>query len=302
MKDAVVDLRVLGPIDLMAPGGPDPEPLLRQPKRLALLVYLLLAGDPWVTREDLVGLLWPEGERDRGRTALRQALKYLREHLPDGVVLARGRRSLGVDSDVVRCDAVDFETRLDEDRLVDALDLYRGELLAGVSFEDEPVFATWLASERERLRARAAGAAWDLAALSEAGGRPAEAAFWAKRGLSYAGLSPTTAEHAMALLLRVGDARGALRVHRGLKGQGTTDAATAEGRTALAEMADRAERMADEPDGSATTRPQRVGGDRRSGSDRRRSSGGWDGAERRRGRDRRAGTDRRARIEGRTPG
>ena len=65
--------------------------VLRQPKRLALLLYLTLASPRGLQRRDrLLALFWPEQEESRARNALSQALHVLRRGLGEEVLVRRG--------------------------------------------------------------------------------------------------------------------------------------------------------------------------------------------------------------------
>ncbi len=76
--------------------------MLSQPKRLALLVFLLVEGDTRrIRRDELCALFWPELDQVRARANLRQALHFI-------------RRSLGVD---VFSEAVDEEVAFEPGRI-----------------------------------------------------------------------------------------------------------------------------------------------------------------------------------------
>ena len=79
----MIQLRLLGGVDLVDPDGRgELRSVLVQPKRLALLVYLALAGDRRFRRRDtLVALFWPELDAEHARGALRQSLRFLRGEL-----------------------------------------------------------------------------------------------------------------------------------------------------------------------------------------------------------------------------
>ena len=159
----MLEIQAFGPVDFLTDDG-DLDPVLRQPKRLALLLYLVLARPQRFQRRDvLLALFWPELDEFHARKALSQSLSYLRRHLPDSVLLTRGNDEVGVDLARLRCDVLAFEEALEERRWAAAVDLYRGELLEGLHVADAPGFQDWLDRERERLRERAAGAAWSLA-------------------------------------------------------------------------------------------------------------------------------------------
>jgi DNA-binding SARP family transcriptional activator/tetratricopeptide (TPR) repeat protein/TolB-like protein len=158
----MLEVHAFGPVDLR-PDNRDLASVLRQPKRLALLLYLVLARPQRFQRRDtLLALFWPELDEAHARKALSQSLSFLRRGLPESTLRVRGQEEVGLDPGMVRCDVIEFEQALAENRWADALELYRGELLTGFHVPDAPGFEAWLDLERERLRELAAGAAWSL--------------------------------------------------------------------------------------------------------------------------------------------
>ena len=156
----MIRLRLLGGIDLRDGDGREIRPLLAQPKRLALLAYLAAAYPRGAHRRDtLLGLFWPELDQEHGRNALSQALRVLRRALGDKALTSRGAEELAVDAELVWCDAAAFGEALGEERLEEALQLYRGDLLPSFFVEASSGFEEWLERERVRLRAQAAEAA-----------------------------------------------------------------------------------------------------------------------------------------------
>ena len=73
-----------------------------QPRRLALLALLAVAGERGVTRDALLGFLWPEADEERGRKALAQALYALRRDLGSDDALT-GVKDLRLNPDLVQC-------------------------------------------------------------------------------------------------------------------------------------------------------------------------------------------------------
>ena len=177
----MIRLRMLGGLDLTHPDGQgDAHAVLVQPKRLALLVYLALAGDRRFQRRDaVVGLFWPELDAEHARGALRQALRFLRGELGADVLINRGEEEVGVNRQVVECDTWDFDGACESRRWGEALALYRGDLLAGVYIADiSAEFEHWLEQERGRLRRRAASAASSAVEHAERAGDLVAAAPW----------------------------------------------------------------------------------------------------------------------------
>ena len=128
----------------------------------ALLARLALLPQRTHSREELVGLLWPDADAEAGRLNLRVALASLRRQMeppggPAGSIFITDRTSIRLHPRICTSDAAEFEKALREasrstdpahkrEKLEQALALYEGELLPG--FYDE-----WILDERERLQA-----------------------------------------------------------------------------------------------------------------------------------------------------
>jgi TolB-like protein/DNA-binding SARP family transcriptional activator/Flp pilus assembly protein TadD len=208
----MIELHLLGSVDLKGSEGETLLSALAQPKRMALLAYLAAAHPNGCHRRDkLLGLFWPESDQEHGRGALRKTVFRLRRSLGEEVIVSRGDEDLGLAEGAVWCDAVAFEGALEAGRLEEALDLYRGDLLDGFFLSEAPEFDRWLESERERLRSRAAEAAWRLAERSEAVGSGVQAATWAKKAVSFAPDDEGTLRRLLELLDRVGDRAAAVK-------------------------------------------------------------------------------------------
>src|SRR5213594_1462516 len=206
----VVELRILGGLNLLGAGGRELSSVLAQPKRVALLAYLAAATPRRLHRRDsLLALFWPELDQEHARAALRQALHGLRHPLGDGVLVTRGDEDIGLDAERIRCDVVEFERAAVVGRLADALDLYRGDLLEGFFIRGVPEFEQWLEDERARLKTVALRSA---TLLAERGGL-AESVQWGRRALRIAPLDEPTLRRLMQALDRLGDRAGALEAY-----------------------------------------------------------------------------------------
>jgi alpha-tubulin suppressor-like RCC1 family protein/DNA-binding SARP family transcriptional activator len=210
----MIRLRTLGTLDLRGPDGAELRSVLAQPKRFALLAYLAVATPTGFQRRDtLVALFWPELDHEHARAALRKALHGLRHELGDGVVVTRGDEDVMLAPEGVWCDGPAFEQLLAEGRRVEALELYRGDLLAGLYVSGAPEFERWLEGERTRLRRQAAAAAWAHASDAEARGEDMTALQSARRALLLSPDDEGAVRRMIGLLDRVGDRAGALHVY-----------------------------------------------------------------------------------------
>ncbi len=210
----LVELRILGGLNLLGASGRELTPVLAQPKRVALLAYLAAATPRRLHRRDsLLALFWPELDQEHARAALRQALHGLRHALGDGVLVTRADEDIGIDAEQIRCDVLEFERAAESGHLADALDLYRGDLLEGFFIRGAPQFEQWLEDERARLKAVALRSATQLADRSETQGGLTEAAQWSRRALRIAPLDEPALRHLMKTLDRLGDRAGALEAY-----------------------------------------------------------------------------------------
>jgi serine/threonine-protein kinase len=202
----MIYLQTLGPIDLRDGEGQAIASVLAQPKRLALLAYLALAGPGRLRRRDiLLSMFWPEQDEDRARGALRQALRFLRTELGATTLVSRGDEEVGVDPTELRCDAGEFDAACDRKTWAEALGLYSGNLLEGFFVADaSPELERWLEDERRRIRGRAVQAAWALVDAAQRAGDRAGAVPLARRATS---LSPDD-EAGVRRLMRILDSRG----------------------------------------------------------------------------------------------
>lgn len=213
----MVELTVLGRLDLNArtePGGSERERVSLQPKRLALLTYLVLARPRGPQQRDsLLALFWPDSSESNARNALNQSLHSLRSALGAGVMVSEGRDRVGVARERIWCDGVAFDEAYRAERHGDALELYGGELLPGFHVRDARGFERWMDAERTRLRRQARTSAIALADRSERAGNPVGAARWVERALEVAPADETLVRRLVALLNRAGDRAGALRAY-----------------------------------------------------------------------------------------
>jgi len=210
----MIEFRTLGTLDLRRANGVEIDSLLAQPKRVALLAYLCLASPRGFHRRDtILGLFWPDADQTHARGSLRRALHILRVTLGENALHSRGDDEIAVNYDVLWSDTVAFEERIDSNKILEALELYRGDLLPGFFLDDAPGFNRWLDDERNRMRSSAARAAHAAAEALESEGKLTEAVHWARRAAQLADLEERSIRSLVELLARVGDRAGALQVY-----------------------------------------------------------------------------------------
>jgi DNA-binding SARP family transcriptional activator len=154
MADIV--LTVLGGFQLRVSGRASVS--LPTKKCRALLAYLALSNGRAFPREHLATLLWGDTPDRQARQNLRYSLAMLRKALagvePSPLTLAGETIVLAASS--LDVDALEFERLVTDgspESLAHAVNLYQGELLAGLGV-DEPGLDEWLTAERERLHER----------------------------------------------------------------------------------------------------------------------------------------------------
>src|ERR1051325_5832340 len=153
-------LATLGTASLAADGDESAQ----QPKPVPLLAYLAIARPRGAHRRDtILGVLWPDLPTPAARSALRQALHGLRKALGGEAVVSHGIEALELDPAALGCDLWDLEAASARGDHGQVVELYQGELLAGLFVPDAPAFDEWLEGERRRVRAIVAGHAWCVA-------------------------------------------------------------------------------------------------------------------------------------------
>lgn len=214
MVSPLIEYRVLGSTELASERARAPA-LLERPKRLALLTYLLVARPRGFHRRDhLLALFWPELRDGRARHGLRQALYELRQELGP-VIAVRGPDDVGIVPGALWCDAVAFDDAITHSDLVEAVRLYRGDLLGGMSVRGGSAeFQDWLDRERARYRDHAARAACGLAERAAAAGNPSSAIRWARRAAALAPLDEALLSRLLALCRQLGYRAAAASLYR----------------------------------------------------------------------------------------
>src|SRR3954466_4118917 len=149
----MIQLRILGVLDLRTADGRTLDDAVTRSKRMALLAYLAAARPYGFHRRDkLVTLFWPDLDKERARGALRTTLSRLRDDLGD-IIESRGVEEIAIRRDQIWCDAVALRERIGQGDVLGAATLYGGAMLDGVHVagtSDE--FEQWLSAEREAVR------------------------------------------------------------------------------------------------------------------------------------------------------
>jgi len=189
----------------------DPVPLSEaasQQRRIALLAAIATAGDRGISRDVLVGLLWPDSEPDRARHALSQWLFLMRRDL--GVdELFLGTRSLRLNPERITADVAEFDAAIAARDDAAAAALYAGPFLEGFFLSEAPEFEQWLDRERDRRHREALRVVERLARAAEATD-PSQSIVWWQRLVSLDLTSGPAATNLVRVLAASGDPVAAL--------------------------------------------------------------------------------------------
>lgn len=157
----MIDIRVLGTLEIHGPGSGAPVVGLTQPKQVALLLYLVMVEPQGPqSRASLMAFLWPEADEESARHSLRNTLYGLRRALGDTAFVARGSGYVGLEPAEVRCDALVLRRLLAEHRWEEAVAAWGGELAPGFQVSGASEFEHWLDDQRNGLRRAVTDAAW----------------------------------------------------------------------------------------------------------------------------------------------
>lgn len=170
-------LRLFGSPALSRADGSPVGGRVAQRHRLALLALLAQAPASRLSREKLVGYLWPEADVDRSRNLLNVSTYVIRASLTEAAVISEGG-DLRLNPDIVRSDTADFEAAIERDDLQRATTFYSGPFLDGFFVSGSQEFEQWVTRERQRLADLYAASLEKLAAAAEASGDLDNSAHW----------------------------------------------------------------------------------------------------------------------------
>jgi predicted ATPase/DNA-binding SARP family transcriptional activator len=195
-------------------------------KNVALVAYLALTGETH-SREALVALLWPELGPSRARATLRRNLSVLKKAL-HGEWLVVNRETVGTDPDA------DFWLDVDQfrallatpqehghpessaclDALAAAVELYRGDFMAGFGLPDSAAFDEWQFFQTEGLRQGLAAALERLVRGYSSLGEFGRAVPHARRWVALDPLHEPAQRWLMQLYAQTGQRAAALRQYQ----------------------------------------------------------------------------------------
>lgn len=186
--------------------GVQPPPALG-PRRMAILAVVAAAGRRGVSRDRIVGLLWPEVEQEQARHTLSQTLYSLKRDTGREWIVAGSELRLdpGITSDVG-----ELQDALAAGNPETAAVLYTGTFLEGFYLPGAPEFERWVEEERSRLRGAVTRAAEQAALRADRQGDHASAVLSWSRLTELDPLSARYAAGRMRALVAADDRAGAL--------------------------------------------------------------------------------------------
>ena len=197
-------------------------------KTLALLVYLAMEGGHQ-RRDTLAALFWGDKADRRAAANLRRAFWNLRRVLHPGgegdcPYLDVDRREARFNPRDAWLDVEQFERLAhspanlppheQRTHLQQAVDLYRGDFLTGLSLDDAPVFERWMLGQRAYLREQAFRAFHRLSKIHATHGNYAQAVDTLRRFLTLAPWREETHRQVMLMLALQGEREQALRQYK----------------------------------------------------------------------------------------
>ncbi|MCK4975884.1 MAG: AAA family ATPase, partial [Anaerolineales bacterium] len=141
-EKTALEFQLLGPPQMAWCG--EPFNLMRRQARA--LLYKLATSQLPVSRDNLIGLFWPEVGEATARQNLSRLASYLRGQLPKPDILFINTTSIGLNQELAWSDALVFEELCNTEDPSDwekAVALYRGPFLSGFTVSNNPDFDRW---------------------------------------------------------------------------------------------------------------------------------------------------------------
>jgi DNA-binding SARP family transcriptional activator len=183
-------------------------------KAVAVLALLAVEGTEQ-SRERLAGLLWPDSDESRARSALRRTLSVTASAV--GGALVVNRRAVALDPAQTAVDVAAFGALIAADdpaSIASGVRLYRGDFLSGFVLRGAPEFDDWQAFTADGLRRQLAGGLARLVKARVAAGELDAATAAARRWLAIDPLHEPAHQALMRLLSWSGQRSAAIQQYR----------------------------------------------------------------------------------------
>ena len=203
-------IKCLGQLSVLRDDGQPLAGAASQPRRLAILSLLARAGERGISREKVIGYLWPDSDEERARRLLSQAVYMLRRDLGSDDAIA-GARDLRLGTDVLSSDVAEFQAALEEKAYERAALLYAGPFLDGFHLPGAAEFSRWVDEERRALEHDGERAFEKCATAAETRGDHANAVVWWRKLAAKDPINARVAIRLMRALAAAGDRHGAIR-------------------------------------------------------------------------------------------
>lgn len=203
-------LQLFGRPSIKVEGGDLLKGAAAQRRRVALLALLALAGQRGVSRDKVLGYLWPENDIEHARNLLNVAVYALRKSLGEEGIISDAE-GLRLNTSIVGSDVADFEAAIASGEREAVVPLYSGPFLDGFFIDDAPEFERWVERERDRLGRLYSEVVEKLADESERDQNFDRAAKWWKSRAAYDPYDSRVAIRLMQALDATGNTAAALQ-------------------------------------------------------------------------------------------
>ena len=205
-----LQLRTFGGLAALRADGRPAEGAGGQKRRLALLALVDAAGERGLSRDKLLGYLWPESDPEKARGALAQALYALKKGLGHDDLFT-GTNEIHLNTERLASDRAAFLRDLARGDRESAVGRYAGPFLDGFYLSEAPEFERWVETERASLAHDYVAAVQHLAAKAEADRDAATAVKWWRKLVGVDPLNGTLTLGLMRAMADAGDRTGAIR-------------------------------------------------------------------------------------------
>jgi DNA-binding SARP family transcriptional activator len=161
----------------------------------------------------LIGHFWPDRPIERARNSLDQALSAARRTFGPEVIVASAT-TLALNPAAVELDLTAFDRAVGTKAWRDAIAVYNGPFLYGLTLDRAPAFNRWVDDERARSARLYAETLEQLAIEADAGGRSAESIAWWQRLVDADPLSARGTSGLMLALATSGERAAAIDLAR----------------------------------------------------------------------------------------
>ena len=184
------------------------EPLCLARRQTRALLYRLGASLEPVSRDELVGLFWPEKDEITARRNLARLVSLVRESLPNPKALTATTTTVCLNPQQVWSDASAF-LQLRRRETVSAwqqvVDLYSGPFLSGFFLHENAEYDVWQTTMVEQMRLRCLDALSKLIDYNTACGEYKTAVQYARHYLEIDNLAETVHRQLIGLYPRLGE-------------------------------------------------------------------------------------------------